>query len=172
MVPIAVQAAVGTARWYADAARAFQRARGMHDTVQHIVELPADLAQADLAVVIGLAGPDRSPRLLAATDYAAAEQLVALHRTAGAAPAWQVILDGTAVQVDDLEVDQRWPRSGVQVEDSLAFRSVLAFPLLIYDRPVASLAVYGKRPQAFGLAGAELAAAFAEHAAIGFHQAI
>lgn len=171
VVPVEVQAAVGTARWFAAAARELQDARGVHDTVQHIVELVADLAEADLAVVIGLATYGGLPQLLAATDYAAGEQLVALQRAAGAAPAWQVILDGERLQVDDLDADQRWPGYGAQVVDTLHFRSVLAFPLLIDGRAVASLAVYGRRPKVFGVAGVELAAAFAEHAAVGFHQA-
>ena len=160
VVPVEVQAAVGTARWFAAAARELQDARGVHDTVQHIVELVADLAEADLAVVIGLATYGGLPQLLAATDYAAGEQLVALQRAAGAAPAWQVILDGERLQVDDLDADQRWPSYGAQVVDTLHFRSVLAFPLLIDGRAVASLAVYGRRPKVFGVAGVEFGGGF------------
>ena len=170
VVPVEVQAAVGTARWFA-AARELQQARGLHDTVQHIVELAADLAQADLAVVIGLATYGGLPHLLAATDYVAGEQLVALQRAAGAAPAWQVILDGGRLQVEDLTADRRWPDYSAQLVDTLQFRSVLAFALTINGQPVASLAVYARQAKAFGLAEVELAAAFAEHAAIGFHQA-
>jgi len=170
-VPVEVQAAVGTARWYAEAARDLQDTCGVADTLQHAADLAADVTQADLAVVLAIPRHGGLPQLLAATDYVAAEQLVALQRAAGSAPAWQVIADGCSVHIDDLSVDERWPGYGRQVVDELAFRSMLAFPLLIDGRPVASLAVYVRRAKAFGVAEVELAAAFAEHAAIGFQQA-
>jgi len=171
-VPVEVQAAVGTARWYAEAARELQDARGVSDTLQQVAELAADVAQADLAVVLGVSRHGGLPQLLAATDYPIGGQLAAMQREAGSARAWQVIIDGSVVQIDDLAADHRWPCHGKQVVENLDFRSVLAFPLLIDGRPVASLALYGRQANAFGVAEVELAAAFAEHAAIGFHQAI
>jgi hypothetical protein len=97
-----VQAVVSTARWYSQAARELQEADGWHDTLQRIVELAAKVVGADMAALIGIAVPGGMPDLLAATDYAAAQDLVALQRAVGAAPAWQAILDHGTVQVDDL----------------------------------------------------------------------
>lgn len=165
------QAAVSAARWYSQAARELQEADGWHDTAQRIVELAGEIVGADLAVLIGLPHVDMQPDLLAATDYAAAEELVALQRAAGAAPAWHAIIHRRTVQVDDLAVDDRWPGYGAELVSALSFRTVLAFCLLIDDRPLASLALYTRQPAGFSADQVELAAAFADHAAIAFNQA-
>lgn len=164
-------AAVNTARWYSQAARDLQEADGWHDTVQRIVELAAKVVGADLAVLTGLPRPDGPPALLAATDFAAADELVALQRAAGAAPAWQSILERCTVQVDDIAEDDRWPGYGQDLVAALSFRTVLAFPLLIDGQSLASLALYTRRPHGFNACDVELTAAFAEHAAIAFNQA-
>ena len=166
-----VGAAVSTARWYSQAARELQEANGWHETVQRIVELAAKIVGADLAVLIGLPQPDGQPALLAATDFAAAEELVALQRAAGAAPAWQAILDRNTVQVDDITADDRWPGYGHDLVAALSFKTVLAFPLLIDGQSLASLALYTRRARGLNAEDVELTAAFAEHAAIAFNHA-
>jgi GAF domain-containing protein len=166
-----VGAAVNTARWYSQAARDLQEADGWHDTLQRIVELAAKIVGADLAVLIGLPHLDGPPALLAATDFAAAEELVALQRAAGAAPAWQAILDRCTVQVDDITADERWSGYGQELVAALSFRTVLAFSLLIDGESLASLALYTRRAGGFNADEVELTAAFAEHAAIAFNQA-
>ena len=70
-----------------------------------------------------------------------------------------------------MAADRRWPGYGAELVDTLQFRSVLAFALMIDGQPAASLALYGRQAKALGLAEVELAAAFAEHAAVGFGQA-
>jgi len=166
-----VGAAVNTARWFSEAARDLQDADGWHDTAQRIVELAAKIVGADLAVLIGLPKPDGPPALLAATDFAAAEELVALQRAAGAAPAWQAILDRSTVYVDDITEDERWSEYGQQLSAALSYRTVLAFSLLIDGESLASLALYARPSKAFNSDDVELTAAFAEHAAIAFNQA-
>ena len=166
----AADVVVRTARWYSHAARELQEAEGWHDTLQRIVELARMLVGADLAVLIGLPRPAGRPALLAATDYRAAEELVALQGAAGAAPAWHAILQRCTVHVDDLAVDDRWPGYGEQLFTALSFRTVLAFCLLIEDQPLASLALYSRRPAGFSRDQVEVAAAFADHAAIAFNQ--
>jgi GAF domain-containing protein len=108
---------------------------------------------------------------LAATDFAAAEALVSIQRAAGAAPAWQAILDRRTVHVEDVTVDERWSSYGRGLVDALSFRTVLAFCLLIDGQPLASLALYTRRARGFRSDEVELAAAFAEHAAIAFNHA-
>ncbi len=158
------------ARWFARAARQLQQAAGWHDTLQQMVELAAKIAAADFAVIQGVPSAGASPELLAATDYATGVELVALQAAAGSAPAWQAIQDRTTVQVDDLSVDPRWQPCGATVGAGSAFRSVLAFCLLLDGQPVASLAVYSRAPQAFTPARVELAATFADHATVAFEQ--
>ena len=75
------------------------------------------------------------------------------------------------MQVDDLATDDRWPAYGQQLVSALSFRTVLAFCLLIDDQPLASLALYTQQPAGFTPDQVELAAAFADHAAIAFNQA-
>ena len=165
------EAMISTARWYSQAARELQEADGWHDTLQRITELGSKVVDADLVALIGLSRPGGPPALLAATDYGAAEELVALQRAAGAAPAWHAILQRVTVHVADLAADDRWPAYGQELISALSFRTVLAFCLLIDDQPLASLALYTRRPDGFTSDQIELAAAFADHAAIAFNQA-
>ncbi len=169
--PADAQAAVGAARWYSQAARELQEADGWHDTMQHIVELAGKIVGADLAVLLGVPHSEAPPALLAATDYPAAEELVALQRAAGGAPAWHAITHRCTVHVDDLATNDRWPGYGQEVVSALSFSTVLAFCLLIDDQPLASLALYARQPAGFSADQVELAAAFADHAAIAFSRA-
>ena len=165
------QAAVATAEWFSEAARALQAADGLHETMQQITEMGSKLVAADLAVLIGIPRTGAVPELLAATDYAGGQELVALQRAAGSAPAWQAILDRAPVQVDDLADDRRWAHYAPVLLPAMGFRSILAFCLLIGDEPLAALGLYARRPNAFSADQIGLASAFAEHAAIAFDHA-
>ena len=93
------------------------------------------MMKTSFAVILGVPAAGAPPELLAATDYATGIptgiELVALQATAGFAPAWQAIQDRTTIQVDDLTVDPRWQPYGATPGAGLAFRSVLAFCLLL-----------------------------------------
>jgi GAF domain-containing protein len=165
------EVAVATAEWFSHAARELQEANGLHETMQQILELATKLVDADLAVLIGVPRAAALPELLAATDYAAGQELIALQRAAGAAPVWQAILDRAPVQVDDLATDERWTKFAPLLLPALGFRSILAFCLLIGDQPLAALGIYARPPNAFSSDQIGLASAFAEHAAIAFDHA-
>ena len=165
------EAAVATAEWFSQAARELQEADGLHETMQQILELATKLVDADLAALIGIPRAAALPELLAATDYADGQDLVALQRAAGAAPAWQAILDRAPVQVDDLATDDRWAEFASLLLPALGFRSILAFCLLIGDQPLAALGMYSRQPNAFSSDQIGLATAFAEHASIAFDHA-
>jgi GAF domain-containing protein len=165
-VPVAVEAV----QWFSQAARQLQEADGWHDTVQRMVELAAGLLEADLAVIIGLSPVDDRPRVLAATDFRRADALLSAQVAAGIFPARQAMVNRSSVHVPNLSVDVSWPDLPVY-HLSPSLRCVVAFPLLIDDQPLASLGMYAQQPGAFSDETLELAAAFAEHAAIAFNAA-
>ena len=165
------EAAVTTAEWFSQAARELQEANGLHETMEQILELATKLVDADLALLIGIPRTGALPELLAATNYADGQDVVALQRAAGAAPAWQAILDRASVQVDDLATDDRWTEFAPVLLPALGFRSIVAFCLLIGDQPLAALGIYARQPRAFSADQISLATAFAEHAAIAFDHA-
>ncbi|QNK80408.1 GAF and ANTAR domain-containing protein [Nakamurella sp. PAMC28650] len=164
--PVAVQAV----QWFSQAARQLQDAAGWHDTVQRIVELAAALVEADLAVIIASSPADDRPRVLAATDFARADAMLAGQNTAGVVPARQAMADRAVIHVPDLTVQGSWSNRQAGTL-SVPLRCVLAFPLLIDDQPLASLGLYAQQPGAFSDEVVELAASFAEHAAIAFNAA-
>ena len=165
-VPVAVEAV----QWFSQAARQLQEADSWHDTVQRMVELAAGLTEADLAVIIGMSPVHDRPRVLAATDFRRADALLSAQNAASGFPARQAILDRVAVHVPDLSGHSSWPELQAHGISPL-LRCVVAFPLLIDDQPLASLGLYAQQPGAFTAEVLDLAAAFAEHAAIAFNAA-
>ena len=165
-----IQTVVSTAKWYSQVARELQEAGGWHETLQRIVELAVKVAGADFAGLVAPGAPG-GPRVLAATDHATAEALVAVKKEAGAAPAWEAILERRTVHSDDLRCEHRWGDYGPLVAYRVGFRTVLAFCLLIDDQPVAALSMYSREPHAFSDEQKELVGAFAEHASIAFDHA-
>ena len=97
---------------------------------------------------------------------------MALQRAAGAAPAWQAILDRSTVHVDDITEDERWSElwAGARRRRCPSGRcwpsacSSTANPLLRWRCTPGA-------PRGFDADDVELTAAFAEHAAIAFNQA-
>lgn len=164
--PLAVEAV----QWFSQAARELQEADGWHDTVQRIVELGAGLVEADLAVIIGLNPVNDRAQVLAATDFRRADALLTAQNAAGVFPARQAMVDRAAVHVPDLSGQDSWPDLPA-CRLSLPLRCVVAFPLLIDEQPLASLGLYAQHPGAFTAEVVELAAAFADHAAIAFNAA-
>ena len=71
----------------------------------------------------------------------------------------------TAVRVDDVTVDGRWPRWARAVAP-LGLQSVLSVPLVVGDRALGALKVYGRRPRAFDRHAEHLLVMFAAQAAI------
>jgi GAF domain-containing protein len=163
-------AAVEAVQWFSQAARELQDATDWHDTVQRIVELAAGLARADLAVIIGVSPAGNHPQVLAATDFRRADALLTAQNAAGVFPARQAITGGAPVQVPHLTGHHSWP--ALQEGGGWPLlRCVVAFPLHIGEEPLASLSMYAQRPGAFNPQVLELAAAFAEHAAVAFNAA-
>jgi len=73
--------------------------------------------------------------------------------------AWQ---HGT-VRIDDLELDDRWPRYRRDAIDQTPIRSVLAFELFNHEQVTGALNFYADRPHAFTDESVELGLIFATH---------
>jgi GAF domain-containing protein len=73
--------------------------------------------------------------------------------------AWQ----HATVHIDDLELDDRWPRYRRDVLDQTPIRSVLAFELFAHEETTGALNFYAERPHAFAKESIELGLIFATH---------
>jgi GAF domain-containing protein len=73
--------------------------------------------------------------------------------------AWQ----HATVHIDDLELDDRWPRYRRDVLDQTPIRSVLAFELFADEQITGALNFYAERPHAFTKESVELGLIFATH---------
>ena len=73
--------------------------------------------------------------------------------------AWQ----HATVHIDDLELDERWPRYRRDVLDQTPIRSVLAFELFADGQTTGALSFYAERPHAFTEESVELGLIFATH---------
>jgi len=68
--------------------------------------------------------------------------------------------------VDDLNVDQRWPRYQRDALEATPIRSIASFELSADDKSMAALNFYADHPHAFGNESLEIGGIFAAHVAL------
>jgi GAF domain-containing protein len=99
-------------------------------------------------------------------DAAACDQL---QYEFGQGPCLDAFDTNTAVRVDDLAEDERWPRFAEKATE-LGIRSVLSVPLMTPKGILGALNLYAHKPSAFDGDAEVIATVFATHAAIAlFH---
>lgn len=70
------------------------------------------------------------------------------------------------VYVDDLNVDQRWPRYQRDALEETPIRSIVSYELFEDDKSMAALNFYADHPHAFGHESLEIGGIFATHVAL------
>jgi GAF domain-containing protein len=68
--------------------------------------------------------------------------------------------------VDDLNVDQRWPRYQRDALEATPIRSIASYELSADDKSMAALNFYADHPHAFGNESLEIGGIFAAHVAL------
>jgi GAF domain-containing protein len=68
--------------------------------------------------------------------------------------------------VDDLNVDQRWPRYQRDALEATPIRSIASYELFADDKSMAALNFYADHPHAFGNESLEIGGIFAAHVAL------
>lgn len=104
----------------------------------------------------------RLPAVAACTDPLAA-QADEQQFQSGDGPSLHAMRRGERVHIPDLGRHDRWPRFSRHAV-SIGIRSVLAVPLITDGEPVGALALYARRPFAFGPDETRRADRFARHA--------
>jgi GAF domain-containing protein len=104
----------------------------------------------------------RPAATVACTDPLASQADEVQYQT-GDGPCLHAIRRGEPVHIRDVARHDRWPRFCRQAA-SLGIRSCLAMPLITDGEPAGALALYARRPFAFGPAETRRAESFARHA--------
>ena len=89
---------------------------------------------------------------------------------AGAGPCLTALEERRTIVVDDQEVDPRWPEYGARAA-AAGLRSSLSVPLLVEDRHVAALNIYGVERDAFGPHSVQAAEDLSVYAAVTLNNA-
>ena len=163
--------AIDAARWSARLAKVLLETDGLQETLQQVVDLTSEILDADLVVLVGIGRNSATPELLASTDYQMARRLVDMQRSAGDSPSWTAIRERATVVVQDFTAETRWREYAEKVVANTPIRAMVAPCLLIGGKPLAAMAAYGYRPEAFDQEQVDLAGVIADHAAISFHEA-
>jgi GAF domain-containing protein len=106
----------------------------------------------------------RDDSVLAAVESAAAET--------GEGIAAESLSLRSTVRSDDLTVERRWPQFTARVVSSTPIRSALAYFLRLDDVDLGVLALYAREPGFFNAETRELAAVYADHAAVALSHAL
>jgi GAF domain-containing protein len=124
-------------------------------------------------VGVALLAPDRFDTVAGgmAASAPVAEQLDRIqYETLHEGPCITAAVNGCTVRSGSLGGEKMWPRFGPRA-GRLGVHSVLALPLLVSDRVVGAISVYGYGKDMFGEHAAELAELFAKPAAVAVHNA-
>jgi GAF domain-containing protein len=132
----------------AETARLLFSAGGVQDTLAQVVAVAVSTIDGcDHAGIFLVVGALVTTPVL--TDGLVVE-LDELQRSIGEGPCLDAISQGLAFYAEDLAVDDRWARFGPEAA-ARGVRSLLAVPLLA-DGTIGALNLYGRLPQAFGVA--------------------
>ncbi|MCF6746267.1 GAF and ANTAR domain-containing protein [Blastococcus sp. KM273128] len=92
-------------------------------------------------------------------------QIDSLQERLGEGPCLDAVFEQSTVRIEDIEVEQRWPRFADEAA-GLGVRSMLSFQLFVTGSTLGALNLYSSGPRAFGEESESVGLVFASHAAI------
>lgn len=141
---------------------ALLKADSVEQFLHELAVLSTKTVTDDLCCGMTLRRRGRPPATAACTDPLAAKADDIQYQT-GDGPSLHAMRHGELVRIDDLATHDRWPRFARQAL-ALGIRSCLSLPLYADNEPAGALALYARRPGAFGPAETSRAEKFAGHA--------
>jgi hypothetical protein len=105
------------------------------------------------------------PRTASATDELA-YRVDSLQFATGEGPCLQALIQSDIAHVDDLALDQQWPRFARRAVSETGVRSMLSFRLFLTESERAALNFYSLRPQAFESSSLATGAIFASYTSL------
>jgi GAF domain-containing protein len=160
----------GWARVFADAAREIGAAPGPQETLRTIADLATRVTGCDWAAIAK--STEQTPVVAATSDHASAEMIAKIQASGGGGPTWAAVKRGRTIYVRDVETETRWPAHVKELRATTPVRSILGQPLVLENKPIGALTLYSSHVDAFPPPVAELAAVYADHAALALDHAL
>lgn len=146
-------------------------ARGL-EAAQTPDETQARITRAAVDTVPGCAHASISmvPRFGPVTTVAPTDDVPAkvdtIQYETGEGPCLEAIRDDEVVLIDDLTLDERWPRFGARAVAETPVRSILAVRLFVQDDTIGALNLFAGHPHSFDDHDEAVATILAGHAAL------
>ncbi|MFI5728808.1 GAF and ANTAR domain-containing protein [Kribbella sp. NPDC051587] len=141
-----------------------QAVDGIEETVEAVVQFALQAVWCQYASVV-LITQGRRPELLASTDPKLAE-LYQEQIDADAGPLLTAIRERTALSINDVQTETRWPRELLSQLSAAGIHSAIHLPLAVAGRSEAVLNLYGAKPGAFTVDDLAVAHVLARHASL------
>jgi GAF domain-containing protein len=156
---------LGWARVFAEIARELEAASTTDERLHRIAELATAVTGCSCAAIAK--ATDRVSIVVATSDRDVAEHLAKVQAAAGGGPSWEAVRTGATVYVPELTSETRWPEHMRELAELTPVRSILAFCLQLEDQPpLGALTLYSNDPHAFSAPMYQVAAVYADHAAV------
>ena len=94
------------------------------------------------------------------------KQVDAIQYEVGQGPCLNAIAEHEVFLIDDLAIDERWPRFSRRAAEETGVRSMLSFRLFLEEDVLGALNLYSRKVQAFDEQGYAVGTVLATHAAI------
>lgn len=150
------------AKLFAEFALNLHNERGVHETVESVVNFAVHAVGCDHASLVLVR--KGKPEVAAATDTLA-EHAIRMQLIRGEGPCLAGIADRTSIHVPDTHTDPRWPDWAAGMAE-LGLRSVLSVHVHAGTSTTGALNLVAKRPNAFGPDDEAVAHILARHAAV------
>ncbi len=162
---------VDIAQLFATVARDLTAQPGMSATADRVADVAAKLIGCGWAAV-GRMGPHEALRFDATRDDSVLAAVESVAAETGQGIAAESLSLRSTVRSDDLTVERRWPQFTARVVASTPIRSAIAYFLRLDDVDLGVLALYAREPGFFNAETRELAAVYADHAAVALSHAL
>jgi GAF domain-containing protein len=159
------------AQSFAVVARDLSTQSGVAATTDRVAEMAAKLIGCGWAAV-GRLGSHGAVVFDSSGDSPVLTRIESITSATGDGVAWEALRRRDSVLVHDLATERRWPSFTARVLAETPVRSALAYFLRLDEIDLGVLALYAAEPRFFTEQTAEVAAIFADHAAIAVSHAL
>jgi GAF domain-containing protein len=142
--------------------------RPLQETLIHIAEFAVQAIPGADGAGLTMLEDDRPQTVVASAEFVQAVDEV--QYGLGEGPCLLAVESGRTQTSGSLGGEARWPRFGPRV-GRMGVHSVLSLPLLLPDRVVGAMNVYGRAKNAFGPEAVRIGELFARPAAVSVHNA-
>jgi GAF domain-containing protein len=159
---VAVPAQLDLADAVAKLARIVLAAQTLESVLQSLTGITKQTVEGAFEVSVTIEGRDS---VTAASTAAFADAVDESQYSAGYGPCLEALRSGVTVVVEDQRTEKRWPQYSPEAA-AAGVGSSVSVPLLIEDKHIAALNIYGAEPHAFTAEAVQVAEDLAVYAAV------